>query len=484
MKLIIALLSASVSFSASALGGQVPLPANAPDIAITSNDRVYTADQTSNTVSVFDPASEKLLGVIPLGLPIPQTLSPLYRGQLLVHGLGFAPDHKTLAVVSVGSNSVTFIDTATNAVKHTAYVGRSPHEAFYTPDGKEVWVTIRGEDFVSVLDAASYRELRRITVGDGPGMTMFGPDGKYAFICSSFHPELKVVDVATSKIVATVQQASPFCPDIAVTPDNAQVWFTLKDIGKTQVISAKPPFTEIALLDTGPITNHVNIVRNAKGQFAFLTVGGENAVKVYTTDAEPKLVATINTPDFPHGIWPSGDGTRIYAALENGSGTIAIDTLTNKIAAVMPGGQSPQALAYVPNAVPAGAGTDNLKPLEAGMQVVHLVLGKPGASEAATTVAVNSQGLLDLVEAAVAGLQPKTKYQMALAENASAPFGKITPIVNFETNPAGAAIVTVFAPTKTVAEASQSENDGRTLVIRPINEAGPGEPIQVQRKRN
>ena len=53
---------------------------------------------------------------------------------------------RTLAVVSIGSNSVTFIDTATNAVKRVTYVGRSPHEAFFTPDGKEVWVTVRGEE--------------------------------------------------------------------------------------------------------------------------------------------------------------------------------------------------------------------------------------------------------------------------------------------------------------------------------------------------
>jgi len=47
--------------------------------------RVYTADQTSNTVSVFDPSTNRMLGVIPLGIPTPQNLSPLYRGQLLVH---------------------------------------------------------------------------------------------------------------------------------------------------------------------------------------------------------------------------------------------------------------------------------------------------------------------------------------------------------------------------------------------------------------
>src|SRR6201993_2309541 len=88
-----------------------------PDIAISGHDRVYAADQTSNTVSVIDPAENKLLGVIRLGDPVPGALSPLYKGQLLVHGLGYSPDSKTLAIVSVASNSVTLLDTATNKVK-------------------------------------------------------------------------------------------------------------------------------------------------------------------------------------------------------------------------------------------------------------------------------------------------------------------------------------------------------------------------------
>ncbi|MEN3334685.1 MAG: hypothetical protein V7641_4050 [Blastocatellia bacterium] len=94
-----------------------------PDIAVPSHDRVYAADQTSNTVSVINPFSNRLLGVIRLGDPVPGALSPLYRGELLVHGLGYSPDAKTLAVVSVGSNSVTLIDTATNKIKGKVYVG-------------------------------------------------------------------------------------------------------------------------------------------------------------------------------------------------------------------------------------------------------------------------------------------------------------------------------------------------------------------------
>src|ERR1017187_7817191 len=89
--------------------GQVPASLGASDIPISHRDRVYAAEQFSNTVSVTDPVDNRLLGVIRLGDPQPGNFSPLYHGQLLVHGMGFSPDHRMLAVVSIGSNSVTFI---------------------------------------------------------------------------------------------------------------------------------------------------------------------------------------------------------------------------------------------------------------------------------------------------------------------------------------------------------------------------------------
>src|SRR5512138_2800445 len=174
--ILFALLIGIAISSAAASAGQAPGPASAADIPISHHDRVYAAEQFSNTVSVTDPVDNKLLGVIRLGDPQPGNLSPLYRGQVLVHGLGFAPDHQTIAVVSIASTSVSFIDTASNAVKHVTYVGRSPHEAFFTPDGREVWVTVRGEDYVAVLDGKTYSEKTRIRVPNGPGMTIFTPD--------------------------------------------------------------------------------------------------------------------------------------------------------------------------------------------------------------------------------------------------------------------------------------------------------------------
>src|SRR5256885_15608922 len=133
-------------------------------VPVSHSDRVYAAEQFSNTVSVSDPADNRLVGVLRLGDPSPGNFSPLYRGQVLVHGLGFSPDHRTIVVVSIGSNSVAFIETATNTVTHITYVGRSPHEAFFTPDGSEVWVTVRGENYVAVLDAHTHAQKTRIVV--------------------------------------------------------------------------------------------------------------------------------------------------------------------------------------------------------------------------------------------------------------------------------------------------------------------------------
>ena len=461
---------------ASARAGQVPGAAAAPDVPVSGRDRVYAGEQYSNTVSVIDPAANKLLGVIRLGEPQPANLTPLYRGQLLVHGLGFSPDHRTLAVVSIGSNSVTFIDTPTNAIKHTTYLGRSPHEAFFTPSGSEVWVTVRGENYVAVLDGKSFLEKKRIKLANGPGMTIFSPDGKYGYVCSSFTPETAIISVADHKVVGRVKQESPFCPNIAATPEGDQVWLTLKDVGKVMVFEGKPPFKVLKVLDTGPITNHVNIVRNAKGRFAYVTAGGLNQVLVFRTDTFER-VAQIPIGELPHGIWPSGDGTRVYVGIENGDAMTAIDTLENKVIATVPIGQAPQAVVYIPNAVPEGAGTENLQPLGVAGQVAQLVLGPPGGGPA-TRVSLFDQGLTQVLQASVVGLEAKKPYVLALSSD-PAGTAALEPLAGFMTNPAGAAIVTAVGPIRQIVQTSDPA-PRRYLVITAGTPESMAAPVQVQ----
>ncbi|TGQ24957.1 hypothetical protein EN859_036075, partial [Mesorhizobium sp. M00.F.Ca.ET.216.01.1.1] len=52
---------AGFALAGSAWAGQAPGAASAPDIAVSHHDRVYAAEQFSNTVSVTDPADNRLL---------------------------------------------------------------------------------------------------------------------------------------------------------------------------------------------------------------------------------------------------------------------------------------------------------------------------------------------------------------------------------------------------------------------------------------
>jgi len=277
-----------------------------------------------------------------------------------------------------------------------------------------------------------------------------------------------------------VKQESPFCPNIAATPEGDQVWFTLKDIGKTQVFNARPQFNLIKTIDTGPITNHVNFAHTAKGTFAYVTIGGLNQVKVFRTD-DFSQVATIPVGSLPHGVWPSGDGTRIYIGLENADALSAIDTATNTVIANVPIGQAPQAIAYVPNAAPNPDDRQNLQALGVAGQVAHLALAdKDGAKDgkAPTSVSLFDQGLIQVLQASVTGLAPKQKYVLALSEHADGT-GALQPLAAFMTNPAGSAIVNATGPIRQIVDPSVKA-ERRYLVIAPGDTATPGEPVQVE----
>jgi YVTN family beta-propeller protein len=430
-----------------------------------AQDRVYTADQNSNTVSVINPATNALLGQIKLGNQRPDVLSPLYKGQVNVHGLGFSPDHKTLIAIANGSNSVTFIDTATNAVKGVTYIGRSPHEAFFTADGREVWAVVRGENYISVINPVTYKEIRRIETTGGPGMVQFHPNGKLAFVVSSFNPVVDIIDVKSHKVIKHIPVVSPFSPFLQFTPDFKEVWMTHKDVGKVTRIDTTRLEVK-GVIDTGFITNHLAFARTADGTRAYVTVGGENAVKVFTTGDKPALVATIPTGALPHGIWSSDDGSRVYAGLENGDAVDVIDTASNKVVARVPVGQAPQALVYVSKAVPEGEGTANLSP-RGNSEPINIAL-KPAAGDAKGFIVARNLGVVDALEASLFKLKPQTVYSVYVS-------GQTAPVASFKTNPMGMANGTAIGPMREVVSTLSGKSAAPSRVLVMEGEA-PSDP--------
>jgi YVTN family beta-propeller protein len=207
-----------------------------------------------------------------------------------------------------------------------------------------------------------------------------------------------------------------------------------------------------------------------------------NQVKVFRTE-DFTQVATIAVGKLPHGVWPSGDGSRIYVGLENADALAVIDTASNSVVGNVPIGQAPQAIVYVPNAVPEGGGLQGLQKLGLAGEAAQLSLRSvaPGKNDAAippTSVTLFDQGLTQVIQAAATGLVPKQPYVLGLAEAADGS-GTLQPLAVFTTNPAGAAIVSAIGPIRTIVQGGGPENR-RYLVIAPQLGTAIGAAVQVQ----
>src|SRR5574341_118967 len=152
-------------------------------------DRVFIANEDSNTISVIDPRSNTVETTINLtsfdedprppfrfvtGGVMPTHAAminkPLYHGCIAAHGVVPSPDGRLLATSGRGSSNVYLIDSVakkvvgntpnpqagatTNADRITSgiLVGREPHEPTFTRNGRELWVAVRGEDRFAILD--------------------------------------------------------------------------------------------------------------------------------------------------------------------------------------------------------------------------------------------------------------------------------------------------------------------------------------------
>ena len=131
--------------------------------------------------------------------------------------------------------------------------------------------------------------------------------------------------------------------------------------------------------------------------------------------------------------------------------------------AEVPIGQAPQAIAYVSNAVPEGDGAGGLQPLGLAGQATHLTLvaANGGNGEAPTSVSLFDQGLLQILEASVTGLEPRKPYVLALSDRADGG-GAVEALASFVTNPAGSAIVNAAGPIRQIVR-SDAELHAATL---------------------
>ena len=147
--------------------------------------RIYVANSDDDKISVIDPLTNSVVGVIKV------SENP--------HGIVPSLDKKRFFVSSESKDVLDVIDRETGKTVRSVPLGRRPNNVAITPDGRRVYVCIRQETVVDIVDTASLEKVKSVEVGRGPHNIYCTPDGKYMLATSMDDQKLTAIDIKTEQ---------------------------------------------------------------------------------------------------------------------------------------------------------------------------------------------------------------------------------------------------------------------------------------------
>jgi YVTN family beta-propeller protein len=131
-----------------------------------STRRIFVSTSFLHGFEVVDFAERKVVANIklpdePSGGMTPDPHSPS-------HGLGVAPDNRTLWVNSKHADAVFVYSLPDLKLLGYARSGVRPHWVTFSPDSKRIYVCNTAENTVSAIDTKTRKEVARIPTGEGP----------------------------------------------------------------------------------------------------------------------------------------------------------------------------------------------------------------------------------------------------------------------------------------------------------------------------
>jgi len=287
-----------------------------------------------------------------------------------------------------GSNSVSVIDVASNAVYATVPTGQSPHHVVATPDGRQFWVTLFKENHMQVFDAATLKAIGQVDLGGSSDDLTFAPDGKRLYVSMGETDQVAVIDPASQQVVTKVG-VGHIPHGVKVRPDGKELYVTNTAENTISIISLEgapkllisfrvgaDPFEvtfdpdgktayisnflgdSITMVDTA--TRAIRGTLKAGKQPAMLSfvpgpsgpllwVANTGIQEVWVVDpATRKLVTRIPAGGGAHGVVPTPSG-KVFVTNTNDNSVTVIDAATSKAVATLAVGTNPNGLGYVPN---------------------------------------------------------------------------------------------------------------------------------------
>ncbi|KUN01793.1 hypothetical protein AQI95_29355 [Streptomyces yokosukanensis] len=296
--------------------------------------RVYVPNTNSNTVTVLDPATYKIIDTIPVGRQ-PQHVVPSW-------------DLKTLWVNNDLGNSLTPIDPRTGKAGKPVDV-HDPYNLYFTPDGKYAVVMASMDRQLVFRDAHTMKVAKAVPVRCyGVNHADFSPDGRYFIVSCEFSGELLKVDTARMKVVA--QQKLPYRgampQDVKISPDG-KLFYIADMVANGLWILDGDTFAKPRFLYTGKGCHGLYISRDSREMY--ISNRGEGSISVFDF-ARNRLAEKWHLPGggSPDMGGVSADGKVLWLSGRYNSEVYAIDTHTGRQLARIKVGSGPHGLAVYP----------------------------------------------------------------------------------------------------------------------------------------
>ncbi|MEU2225050.1 YncE family protein [Streptomyces sp. NPDC018347] len=296
--------------------------------------RVYVPNTNSDTVTVIDPATYRVVDTIPVGRQ-PQHVVPSW-------------DLKTLWVNNDLGNTLTPIDPRTGRAGRPVDV-HDPYNLYFTPDGRYAVVMASMDRQLVFRDAHTMKTVKTVPVACyGVNHADFSIDGRYFIVSCEFSGELLKVDTARMEVLGKeklpLRGAMP--QDVKVSPDGKL--FYIADMMADGVwILDGDKFTRPRLLATGKGAHGLYVSRDSREMY--ISNRGEGTVSVFDFTRD-RLTRKWRLPGggSPDMGGVSADGKVLWLSGRYNSEVYAIDTRTGAQLARIGVGNGPHGLAVYP----------------------------------------------------------------------------------------------------------------------------------------
>jgi YVTN family beta-propeller protein len=295
--------------------------------------RVYVPNSESNTVSVIDPKTYKVIKTVPVGV-LPQHVTPSY-------------DLKTLWVLNDEGNSVTPINPATGKFGTPVPV-EDPYNMYFTPDGRYAIVVAERLQRLDFRDAHTMKLHHSLAV-PCPGVDHmdFTADGRFLIASCEFGGSMIKVNVAKEKVVGTLSLASGGMPqDVKLSPDG-RVFYVADMMSNGVWMIDAHTFKKIGFIPTGAGAHGLYVSRDSR----YLYVSNRSEGSISVIDLAKRRV--VHKWELPGGGSPdmggvSADGKILWLSGRYNSEVYAISTKDGKLLARIPVGSGPHGLCVYP----------------------------------------------------------------------------------------------------------------------------------------